>query len=196
MREVSPEEARARASGLLTLHKSLVPDPAHLMGLIMGFLCCGVWLGCTRSGFAVEPYRSQPEAALLLSAEAEAQCLELRDELPDHAFSSDGCSIFFDGSWLGCCIEHDKAYWCGGSAKERKRADREFRECIAGADHAARGWTMEKGVRMGGVPWLPFSWRWGYGWKDWPRGYEPDVTRPEAGESGPSGNQGSGDQEN
>jgi hypothetical protein len=23
------------------------------------------------------------------------------------------------------------------------------------------------------VPWLPTPWRWGYGWDDWPRGYEP-----------------------
>lgn len=28
------------------------------------------------------------------------------------------------------------------------------------------------GVRMGGTPWLPTPWRWGYGWDDWPRGYE------------------------
>jgi hypothetical protein len=27
-------------------------------------------------------------------------------------------------------------------------------------------------VRVGGTPWLPTPWRWGYGWDEWPRGYE------------------------
>jgi len=29
---------------------------------------------------------------------------------------------------------------------------------------------MYYGVRTGGVPWLPFSWRWGFG-QDFPDGY-------------------------
>lgn len=145
----------------------------------LGILFTVTWLGCTRPGFTVEPYKSDPEAAKRLSEEAEDQCLELRDELPDLDFSTDGCSVFLDASWVDCCVEHDKAYWCGGSAAERKRADRELRACVADVGHTALGWSMEKGVWMGGVPWLPSSWRWGYGWEDWPRGYEPDVDRAE-----------------
>jgi hypothetical protein len=38
------------------------------------------------------------------------------------------------------------------------------------------------GVRLGGAPWLPTPWRWGYGWEDWPHDYEslehsPSVTQ-------------------
>jgi hypothetical protein len=29
---------------------------------------------------------------------------------------------------------------------------------------------MRFGVRLGGVPWTPFHWRWGYG-HPWPHGY-------------------------
>ena len=44
-------------------------------------------------------------------------------------FKSDGCSLFVDGTfkdrdlWKGCCVEHDVAYWQGGTKKERKQAD-------------------------------------------------------------------------
>lgn len=40
-------------------------------------------------------------------------------------FTSDGCSVFPDGTlkekdlWLSCCIEHDRAYWLGGTHKEK-----------------------------------------------------------------------------
>ena len=28
------------------------------------------------------------------------------------------------------------------------------------------------------MPWLPTPWRWGYGWEDWPRGYESLENSP------------------
>jgi hypothetical protein len=63
------------------------------------------------------------------------------------------------------------AYWCGGSAAARAQADEELRACVA--DHGSpctAGW-MYVGVRMGGIPWQPFPWRWAYGWSG-VRGYD------------------------
>ena len=31
-------------------------------------------------------------------------------------------------------------------------------------------------VDIGGHPWLPTPWRWGYGWDDWPKNYEKSGT--------------------
>jgi len=35
-----------------------------------------------------------------------------------------------DDGWVACCVEHDIAYWCGGSADDRWRADNELLLCI------------------------------------------------------------------
>lgn len=40
------------------------------------------------------------------------------------------------------------------------------------------GSIMYLGIRIGGSPWLPTPWRWGYGWDDWPRDYEKLDTSP------------------
>jgi len=57
-------------------------------------------------------------------------------------FTTDGCSLFPDGTlkdntlWKSCCIEHDKAYWRGGSYPERQAADHAG---IMGIDIESRG---------------------------------------------------------
>ncbi len=40
------------------------------------------------------------------------------------------------------------------------------------------GNIMYIGVRIGGSPWLPTPWRWGYGWNVWPKGYEKPEASP------------------
>jgi hypothetical protein len=35
---------------------------------------------------------------------------------------------------------------------------------------------MHFGTRLGGHPWVPLAWRWGYGW-DWPYGYDDPAGR-------------------
>jgi hypothetical protein len=40
------------------------------------------------------------------------------------SFSSNGCSVLPDGNAYGCCYVHDMAYWVGGTAADRRRADR------------------------------------------------------------------------
>ncbi len=91
-------------------------------------------------------------------------------------FTSDGCSAFPDGTrqqnalWLQCCIEHDFAYWQGGTRAQRAEADRALQACVAAVGEPAVARLMLAGVRVGGTPWLPTRFRWGYGWP-WPRGY-------------------------
>jgi len=87
----------------------------------------------------------------------------------DKLFTTDGCSMFPDGDWGGCCVEHDKAYWEGGSYADRKKADIELMRCVAGKGRPWVAMLMYMGVRIGGCSLWPVPWRWGYGWK-WPRG--------------------------
>jgi hypothetical protein len=101
-------------------------------------------------------------------------CSDARPEQPDHDFTSDGCSMWPDDGWVACCVEHDLAYWCGGSATARMRADAEFGACVR--DDARRSHHLSDlmywGVRLGGIPWQPFPWRWAYGFAGI-RGYDP-----------------------
>lgn len=92
-------------------------------------------------------------------------------------FASDGCSSFPDGTinqknlWLNCCTEHDKAYWAGGTRKDRKKADAELKQCVKNVGEPEIAQLMLAGVRVGGTPYLPTTFRWGYGWP-YPRGYK------------------------
>lgn len=91
-------------------------------------------------------------------------------------FTSDGCSDFPDGTpsnktlWLACCVAHDRAYWAGGTARERAQADAVLRACVANVGEPQIAALMLAGVRVGGSPYWPTRFRWGYGWP-WPRGY-------------------------
>ncbi len=96
---------------------------------------------------------------------------------PLRPFTTDGCSGFPDGLpshrdlWLRCCTDHDRAYWLGGTYDERLAADKQLRYCVAEAGNPAIAEIMLRGVRVGGSPWLPTSFRWGYGWP-YGRGYQ------------------------
>ena len=97
------------------------------------------------------------------------------DELDD--FTTDGCSSFPDGTieqdalWKYCCVVHDYAYWQGGSRDDRKAADAALSQCVAQVGEPEIAKLMLAGVRVGGTPYLPTRFRWGYGWP-WPRGYK------------------------
>jgi hypothetical protein len=92
-------------------------------------------------------------------------------------FTSDGCSAFPDGTfdekklWLSCCTAHDLAYWAGGTYEERLQADKELRQCVLTVGKPLVSNLMMAGVRVGGTPYLPTRFRWGYGWP-YPRGYK------------------------
>jgi hypothetical protein len=94
-------------------------------------------------------------------------------------FTTDACSFFPEGNteapalWSDCCVSHDMAYWQGGTVDERRRADGELYDCVltrTGSQELAS--RMYRGVRLGGAPLLPTTFRWGYGW-GFGRGYEP-----------------------
>lgn len=108
---------------------------------------------------------------LLLSFSA----LSGADELKP--FTTDGCSSFPDGTiehqslWVECCIRHDLAYWQGGSRQDRLNADKQLESCVAGVGEPEIASVMLAGVRVGGSPYLPTPFRWGYGWP-YPRAYK------------------------
>jgi hypothetical protein len=64
------------------------------------------------------------------------------------------------------------AYWRGGAREKRRAADRELRECVDEVRNPALAFAMYEGVRVGGAPWWPTRYRWGYGWS-YGRGYRP-----------------------
>mgnify|MGYP003334762215 FL=1 len=93
-------------------------------------------------------------------------------------FTSDGCSLFPDrapvgnADWCTCCVEHDIAYWRGGTAEEREQADQRLRACVTNkTGDQTLGETMYLGVRAGGGPYFLTWYRWGYGWP-YGRGYQ------------------------
>ncbi len=106
------------------------------------------------------------------------------------AFTTDGCSAFPDGTfnhktlWLACCSAHDVAYWQGGTYQQRLDADQQLRACVAQVGEEEIAQLMLAGVRVGGTPYLPTPFRWGYGWP-YPRGYkelsEQELQQVEAG---------------
>lgn len=85
-------------------------------------------------------------------------------------FTTDGCSNFPNGTlahrdlWQKCCTAHDLKYWAGGSYDERMQADLELRACVKTVGKPVIADIMLAGVRVGGSPWWPTSFRWGYGW--------------------------------
>jgi hypothetical protein len=92
-------------------------------------------------------------------------------------FTTDGCSVFPDGSiqhqslWVNCCIRHDLAYWKGGTNQQRLLADESLASCVAEVGEPEIAKLMLAGVRVGGSPYFPTFYRWGYGWS-YPRGYQ------------------------
>ncbi|RUO18415.1 hypothetical protein CWE08_11470 [Aliidiomarina iranensis] len=98
-------------------------------------------------------------------------------------FTTDGCSSFPNGTfeqnqlWLSCCTAHDYQYWQGGTYEERLAADEELESCVAEVGEPEIAVLMLGGVRVGGSPYLPTRFRWGYGWP-YLRGYK-ELTESE-----------------
>lgn len=112
-------------------------------------------------------------------------CISEAEEVDNSVlpFSSDGCSWFPEGPiwaqtlWHHCCTAHDLAYWQGGDYITRLIADEQLRECVTNQGEPVVAAAMLVGVRMGGSPFWPTEFRWGYGWRE-PRGYAP-LTKDE-----------------
>ncbi len=135
------------------------------------FLLAPVLSGCQPANHTVEPYRSDPQRAAQLEQDAQQLCLQsVTIGAPARPFVTDGCSLWPDGNWAECCVAHDIPYWCGGTARQRRDADRALRACVANRASAWMGALMYAGPRIGGHPLVPFHWRWGFG-RDYPAGY-------------------------
>jgi len=104
------------------------------------------------------------------AGQARDMCLEWTGMEPPYSFTTDGCTLSPDGTWQSCCVEHDMLYWCGGSRAARRFADERLCTCVSEKGGRALAAIMYWGVRVGGHPWLPTYWRWGYGWP-WPHDY-------------------------
>ena len=102
--------------------------------------------------------------AAVMSITSFAQISKYPEMPPD--FKSDGCTFFPDRDYVDCCVEHDKAYYFGGTLKDRRAADDELYRCVAekvGPKRVMTAKIMWLGVRLGGVSFLPTPFRWGFG---------------------------------
>lgn len=102
---------------------------------------------------------------LALNAFAQSDSKSAAKPIPAN-YKSDGCTWFPDGDYRDCCVAHDDAYYTGGSWKKRLQADKRLYVCVAnkeGAYHKIIAPLMWLGVRVGGVSFLPTSFRWGFG---------------------------------
>ncbi len=139
------------------------------LGLALAIACAGVVATCaactTLDHHSAEPYRSDAKQAAAIEREAIAWCSAHGEPAgpPTLPFRTDACSLWLDGSWPACCVEHDVAYWCGGTAEARARADAELSACVAREYAPWMGGLMQVGVRVGGSPLWPTYFRWGYG---------------------------------
>jgi len=160
-------------------------------------LAAALAFGCALTRHTAEPYRSDPIVARRVEQRAAGRCTV--EPPPDRPFATDACTAWPDGPWRHCCVAHDMAYWCGGPAETRRRADRELRACVASAVEGWRGGFLGAlvytGVRVGGPPWLPTRGHWGYG-RGWPRCYDDpgegaeeveEAEAPERGVASPTG---------
>ena len=109
--------------------------------------------------------------------------------MSDSAFTSDGCSggmsefwrqwLGLPPPWEGCCIEHDLVYFNGGTRRQRRKADIKLMCCVASnhGGHPIWAFIMYVGVRVGGSPYWPLKWRWGYGHRYGRRFYEKEKQK-------------------
>lgn len=132
------------------------------MRRLFATLVCLPMLGCLYANWhEAERYRFDPAASRQVQAQAMDRC-EARgfpQGIPDLPFLTDGCSMWLDGTWQQCCVEHDMDYWCGGSEADRWESDRELAQCVGGT----MGKLMRFGVVVGGrIPAPRFGWGYGH----------------------------------
>jgi hypothetical protein len=93
-------------------------------------------------------------------------------------FTTDECSGGPEGTkddpykWCPCCVDHDILYWKGGTRAERKAADATFRACVMATGEPKFANRAFHVIRIFGSAYLPYPWRWGYGWR-FPKRYGP-----------------------
>ena len=96
-------------------------------------------------------------------------------KLPDN-YVSDNCSWFPDGNYGDCCVEHDQDYFFGGTWHERRASDKRLVACVRSKGHKYISKIMWIGVRLGGMEFLPSTFRWGFG-RDWNKRHPIGVAK-------------------
>ena len=87
-------------------------------------------------------------------------------ELLPSGKKSDGCTLIPDGHIKPCCLIHDQEYFRGGTRDERRESDKKLYSCIKkknGLHHKIFAPFIWLAVRIGGIPFLKTSFRWGFG---------------------------------
>ena len=85
-------------------------------------------------------------------------------ELPDWVRDKFGEEL----PWRQCCVEHDRAYYYGGTREQKIAADKKLKQCVIETldeDLGAilLGSAMRIAVHIGGQPYFATPYRWGYG---------------------------------
>lgn len=147
-------------TGAIVLTRWLIP--------VLLLLCTA----CTPMHSSIKPpytLEGVPYTTQLVQRVAAERCQAIAPSTakPPNAFTTDGCSLWPNGLWRSCCIEHDILYWCGGPNWRRRKADHLLHECVHRHSNALNANLMYIGVRIGGSRLLPLPWRWGYGYP-WP----------------------------
>lgn len=86
-------------------------------------------------------------------------------------FKSDGCSFvgpiykLFGKEAPGTefCVAHDIEFWMGGTFQQFVLSNLRLATQLAKAGYPILGLVRLVGVFIGGWPFLPFPWRWGFG---------------------------------
>ena len=99
---------------------------------------------------------------------------------PPLPYPDDGCTCFPESRFDDCCRAHDRIYYQGGTKEDRLKADHELRQCIRNKGYSIMDDVLYFSVRIGGVPWVPTPWRWGFGYpyKEGHRGYASQPGTP------------------
>ena len=79
-------------------------------------------------------------------------------------FESDGCTLFLDGNWGHCCLEHDLRYWLGGDITEQKASDVKLKNCVEKAAGPVAGNLIYGAVRVGHYSPVKHRYKWSWGW--------------------------------
>ena len=144
-------------------------------------ICLLITLSISANGFAQQP--KSTAAILKKIANTKQKDLWGRVEgIPtfDAKRHSDGCSGGMSATytklemlhpifgktlpWRQCCVVHDKVYYYAGSRTEKQQADTALKNCVSEiVGNKILGIVMQDAVFIGGVPYFPTTYRWGYG---------------------------------
>lgn len=113
-----------------------------------------------------------PDTTAEVRALAVRSTLEARKTIPPRDFKFDGCTLFPEHilglNLTRACLDHDIAYWAGGTAEERAAADQAFKTAVAAAGKAGTivAPLVYFGTYLFGDTWLTklFDANWGFGW--------------------------------